>query len=290
MTVGVPRIVTCHQPTYLPWAGLFHKLALADRYVVMDTVDYSPRNWLNRNRVKGPQGPFWLTVPVSFTASPSRALRDIAIDTAPDSGAGEWQANHWRSLQYAYGKAPFWRRYAAAFEHFYLAGTWTGLAELNLALLRYLAGELGVETEFVLASELGWEGRKSQLVLDHCRRAGGSAYVAGVNGHAYLLEPEFLAAGVSIVYQCYRGPVYRQRHGPFVPDLSVVDLLFNMGDESASLLSQGNVTRADLIGTLQGSPRAAVLESTSDADGNPGFAVRAALPSGLRPLAVTGES
>lgn len=286
---AAPCVVTCHQPSYLPWAGLFHKLALADRFVVMDTVDYSPRNWLNRNRLKGQGSAFWLTVPVSFAASPSRALRDIAIDTAPDSGAGDWQRSHWRSLQHAYRRAPYWDRYADALEDIYLGATWTSLSELNIALLRYLAGVLGLTTEFVLASELGWRGRKSELVLDHCRRAAASVYVAGVNGHDYLVEKDFLSVGVSIVYQRYRTPEYRQRYGPFVADLSVVDMVFNEGPESASLLMRDNVTREDLIRTLRTNPGAAVLESTTVCD-RPSFATRGAVCLESRRAAAAGAS
>jgi len=257
---GLPRVVTCHQPTYLPWAGLFHKLALADRFVVMDAAEYTSRNWLNRNRIKGPQGCFWLTVPVSRSDSASRLLMDMAIQQAlPEDPAG-WQRQHWRSLEAAYTRAPYWDRYAGLFEEFYLGRSWTRLAEFNFALLRALAGVLEIDTEFVLASDLGWEGRKSRLVLDHCRRAAGTVYVSGVNGHDYLIESEFRDAGISVVYQEYHGPVYRQQWGAFVPDLSVLDLLFNAGPRSGELLASGNVTRVDLDGVLGTLDAPAVLE------------------------------
>src|SRR4051812_23664314 len=100
------RIVTCHQPTYLPWAGLFHKLALADVFVVMDTVTYSRSGWQNRNRVKGVHGPYWLTVPLSASGRRSRPLRDILIDSSSTSGAGDWRRRHWESLRVSYGRAP----------------------------------------------------------------------------------------------------------------------------------------------------------------------------------------
>ena len=275
---GGALVVTCHQPTYLPWAGLFHKIALADRFVVMDTVDYSHRNWLNRNRLKGPHGGFWLTVPVSPRTSPSRRIVDIAIA----QGSADWQRAHWRSLHSAYARAPFWGRYSKVFEELYLGRTWTGLAEFNLVLLRTLAGLLEIGTEFVPASALGWSGRKSRLILDHCRRSDADVYISGMNGHDYLLEDEFIRAGISIVYQRYRGPVYPQRNGGFVPDLSVVDLLFNVGPHSADVLRDGNVTRKELDGLLARTKTPFVAESPAAAAGaGPRLIVRA--PSAVAP-------
>lgn len=257
---GSRRVVTCHQPTYLPWAGLFHKLALADCFVVMDAADYSARNWINRNRIKGPHGSFWLTVPVSRADCASRRLMDTAMRAAPPSEAAGWQRRHWRSLEGAYAHAPYWSRYAGLFEELYLGPTWTRLADFNLVLLRRLAEVLGIDTEFVLASEIGWQGRKSRLILDHCRRTVGSVYVSGVNGRDYLIEPEFRDAGISVVYQNYRGPVYPQQWGEFVPDLSVVDLLFNVGPRSGELLLSGNATRAALDEALGAARIPAVVE------------------------------
>lgn len=254
------NIVTCHQPTYLPWAGLFHKLALSDHFVVMDNVQYSPRNWLNRNRIKGPQGVFWLSVPVSLRTSASRRLTDIMIDSAEDSGAGDWQRSHWRSLCAAYSRAPYWGAYSDALEHFYLGHTWTRLAELNLGLLRHLVDVFGLRTRFVLGSELEAQGAKSDLVLDMCLRTSATAYIAGMNGHDYLVERDFLAAGVSVVYQRYHAPTYPQRFAGFDAELSVLDLLFNVGERSRTLLLSGNVTKGDLRRALDGGPTA-VLES-----------------------------
>ncbi|QMU78271.1 WbqC family protein [Streptacidiphilus sp. PB12-B1b] len=261
----VPRIVTCHQPTYLPWAGLFHKLALADVIVLMDTVDYSRRGWQNRNRIKGPNGSFWLTVPLSSRGSASRRLCDIAIAPGVCATRTDWQRAHWTSLSQAYSQADHWRSYAPIFEDALLGHSWTSLVELNAHLLRRLAAALRIEVDFVRASELGWEGRKSRIVLDHCRRTSATVYVSGVNGHDYLREQEFLDRGISVFYQRYRGPVYQQRHGGFIPDLSVVDLLFNVGAESTAALLAGNATRKALLEALAASGAPAVLETVPGA-------------------------
>ncbi|MFC4015603.1 WbqC family protein [Nonomuraea purpurea] len=250
-------IVTCQQPTYLPWPGLFHKLALADVFVVMDTVAFSRKGWINRNRVKGANGPFWITVPLAWSRSASRRLCDLVID----SDVEDWQHRHWESLRHCYAGTPFWPRYAPVFEDLYLGRRWTGVVQLNLAIIERLMRIFGIDVEIVLASELGQSGRGSRLVLDHCLRTAAGVYVSGVNGHDYLIEEEFLAKEISVFYQRYRVPDYPQRHGAFVPGLSAVDLLFNMGSAAAATLLAGNVRRRDLIQAVRTSAPA-IVEST----------------------------
>lgn len=255
------RIVTCHQPTYLPWGGLLHKVSVADVFVVMDTVTFSRHGWQNRNRIKGSEGPFWLTVPLAHAQSPSRRLCDIMIDAGPDAGDPQWQRRHWEGLRRSYGRAPYWRRYADFFEELYFGRKWERLLDLDLAVVERILGLLGIETEFVLASALGTEGRKSSLVLDHCRRTDATVYVSGINGHDYLNEGEFLAAGVSIFYQRYRSTPYEQRFGGFIPNLAVVDVLFNAGPESAAILLDANVERTSIVEAARTGP--VVLETFS---------------------------
>ncbi|MHC5005608.1 MAG: WbqC family protein, partial [Planctomycetota bacterium] len=141
------RVVTGHQPVYLPWLGLFHKIALADVFVFMDDVQYLEGDWNNRNRVKGPHGPFWLTVPVRRGAGRQR-LCDVTI---ADDGA--WASRHWTALRTCYGRARYWPEHAAFLEDTYLARRWTSLADLNAHLLRYLLGALGIDVRWVTATE-----------------------------------------------------------------------------------------------------------------------------------------
>lgn len=254
------RIVTGHQPVYLPWLGLFHKIALADAFVFMDDVQYLEKDWNNRNRIKGPQGPFWLTVPVCTRRSPSRLLKDIAIASDGFGTASHWQNAHWRSLQSCYGKAPYWADHASFFEQLYRDTKWEWLAELSEVVLRYCLEALHLPIEFIKASEMAFDGRKSDLVLDHCRRLSAGVCVLGTHGKAYLVEEDFFAEGVSVYYQDYQHPTYPQRFGPFCPNLSAVDLLFNCGADSLSVLLAGNVRKSDLTGQARRSGRAGRID------------------------------
>ncbi|MEU2954607.1 WbqC family protein [Streptomyces xanthochromogenes] len=266
----VPRLVTCHQPVYLPWPGFFHKLLLADVLVVMDTVDFSRRGNQNRNRIMAAGGrPYWMTVPLSLKTSASRRLSDVRIANqdpgldAEHAGTSvpKWQRGHWNSLRLSYGRTPYWSRYAAELEELYLGRTWTRLIDLNIALLRLLVAWLRIDVELVLASELGSTGAKSDLVLDQCRRSAASLYVSGMHGKDYLQEERFLQSGVSIFYQSYRLPEACTQCSTLPQALSVIDLLFRRGDAAKDALSEGNIPRADIVEALLRAGGPTVMET-----------------------------
>lgn len=263
------KIITGHQPVYLPWLGLFHKIALADAFVFMDDVQYLEQDWNNRNRIKGPQGPFWLTVPVRLRASASRQLKDVALVADGWGSQGHWQAAHWRSLQSCYGKAHYWDLYAPFFEQLYTARPWHWLAELNEVILHYCLDTLSIRTEFIRASAAGFTGHKSDLVLDHCRRLGADVCVLGTLGRDYICTEDFHAAGVALYFQDYQHPTYPQRFGAFCPRLSVVDLLFNCGPRSRDILLGGNVTREDITAAAQRAGQPTVLQPELPAEVTP---------------------
>ena len=244
-------IVTGHQPVYLPWLGLFHKIALADIFVFMDDVQYLTGDWNNRNFVRGPQGRVRLTAPVRLKASASKTLRDIVLAADPWPDRDHWQLSHWRTLTSCYARAPYWADHAPFFETLYTAQAWSRLADLNEHMLHYLLDALGIETTFVKASEMDFRARKSDLVLEHCARFGADLCVLGAHGRDYIEVQDFFDRGISLYYQDYQHPAYQQRFDGFESHLSVVDLLFNHGPESLEILLSGNVGKADLAARVE---------------------------------------
>lgn len=234
-------ILTAHQPVYLPWLGLFHKIALADMFISFDQVQYQPRDWNNRNRIKTPQGPIWLTVPVLRKGYLEKSICDIEINNDEP-----WGRKHWRSLKIAYAKSPYFQKYAAFFEDTYHR-RWESLVDLNTYMLKWFLDTLGLPVPVRSAGEWNFQGQKSDLVLDMCRQVGASSYIFGALGKDYADVPSFEREGIQVVFQDYAHPVYPQLHGEFVSHLSVVDLLFNCGDESRDRLMSGNLTREELL-------------------------------------------
>lgn len=232
-------ILTAHQPAYLPWLGLFHKIALADQFVSFDMVQYLPKDWNNRNRLKSASGPIWLTVPVLRKGYLEKPISDIEIrNDLP------WARKHWNALYLNYGKAPYFDRYAPFFEDVYHR-EWRLLADLDTYMLRWFLETLGIDVIVSKASEHHFAGQKSDLVLDMCQKLGADLYVFGALGKDYARTATFEEQGVRVMFQEYKHPAYRQLHGSFLPCLSVVDLLFNCGEHSLDVLMSGNLSRQD---------------------------------------------
>lgn len=225
-------ILTLHQPQYLPWLGYFDKIRSADVFVALDKPQFEKNDWQNRNRVKGAQGPIWLTVPVLSKGRSQQSIAEVELN-----GREDWARKHWTTLELNYRKAPFWADYAPRLQALY-ARPWTRLAELNLALFKVLAEALRVGTPVKVESEIGSEGQATERLIDLCRRTGADAYLAGAGGADYMDPELFKKAGIRLLTQHYQHPTYRQQYpkAGFVPYLSAVDLLFNEGPDAARIL------------------------------------------------------
>jgi WbqC-like protein family len=227
-------ILSAHQPVYLPWLGLFHKIASADLFCYFDIVQYQTKDYNNRNKIKTHSGELWLSVPVESKGHLEKCVGDIRIVQ------NSWQRKHVKSLQHAYQKAPYFGDYMPELESILLGKSQGTLAELNFELLRFLLRALAITTPLVKASDYEFQGAKSELVLDMCRKLKADVYIFGSQGRDYADVASFLVAGVQPYFQDYRHPSYRQQHGEFLPYMSVIDILFNEGPKSREILLSGN--------------------------------------------------
>lgn len=244
-------IVSGHQPVYLPWLGLLHKAALADRFVFMDDVQYLRQDWNNRNKIRTPDGWHWLTAPVALKASASDRIKDIRLSHEGWGSKGHWQADHFSSFHRNYARAPYWGDHGPWLESFYLSQCWESLADMNRRMLDYLLQAFGIATEIVVASDMGFTGRKSDLVLDHASRLGAGAVVTGALGRDYIVVNDFRRLGVHVWFQQYEHPVYAQRWPGFEPFMCAFDLLLNHGPHSREILMRGNAQRADVVAAAE---------------------------------------
>lgn len=224
-------VVSIHQPGYLPWLGYFERIARSDIHVYFDDVQFEKNSYNNRNKIKTARGWAWLTVPV-FTKGKfgQNLLWDVEIDNKIP-----WPRKHWNALVGSYSKAPYFKQHAGFFEALY-AKPWTKLLELNYAVIDYLITAFGIKTRFVKSSEIGAEGVKAGLVLNICKKLGASKYLSGMLGRDYLDPLEFERSGIGLEFQDYRHPQYPQLFGSFEPSMAAVDLLFNCGQESLTIL------------------------------------------------------
>ncbi|MCG8355202.1 MAG: WbqC family protein [Kiloniellales bacterium] len=220
------RVVSIHQPAYLPWLGYFDKIRRADRFVYLDTVQFQKQSFQNRNKIRTADGWTWLTVPVETKGVLYETpLKDLRINNRVD-----WRRKHLRAIEMHYRKAPRFAEVMPLMEGF-LGRDWDRLADLCFDMLTAFNRLLGIETEVLRASALsGVEGGKSDLILNLCRHLGATQYLSGTLGRNYLDEAAFEAAGIELRYQDYAHPVHAQAYDGFEPYMGVIDLLMNEPD------------------------------------------------------------
>jgi hypothetical protein len=223
--------VAIHQPHYLPYLGYLDKLDAADVFVVLDTVQFAKHDWQNRNRIRTKDGWQWLTVPV-IDRFPE------PIDQVEVNGRTDWPRKHSQALRLHYGGCRYWRALGPPLVE-RIQRPWQRLCDLNLATLDLLCEQLGIRTPRVLASTLRAREDPTDRLIDLTRAVGGTVYLTGRLGPAYMDLAHFAQAGIAVQVQAYRHPEYPQRYAPFLPGLSVVDLLLNCGPESLEILRSG---------------------------------------------------
>ncbi|MEH2106290.1 WbqC family protein [Nostoc sp.] len=226
-------IVTISQPRYQPWLGYFHRIAISDLFIYLDTVQYTPRDWENRNKVKTDRGSTWLTVPVK--ANYRAMIPEVLVDNEQF-----WQWKHWGTIKTYYGNSPYFCSFAERLHSIYKEKIWHSLTDLNFSLTDILCECLGLEQpQFIKATDLGIQGKGSELILNICKAVGATVYLSGSQGRNYMDEAAFADAGINIHYQDYNHPVYPQLHNEFLPNLAAIDLLFNCGADSLDILMSG---------------------------------------------------
>lgn len=219
-------LLTAHQPAYLPWLGYLDKIARADLFVYLDTVQFEKNSFINRNRIKTPSGAQWLTVPVKLKGHLTDTLRNTEVESSQP-----WARRHLRSIHVNYARAPYFAACQPKLETLLMTPS-SKLAELCWQQLRFWLEEFGIATPLVRASTLPVAGHKSDLILRLCRHFGADAFLAGALGRDYLAAGDFQAAGIELEFQSFDAPVYAQLWGEFVPHLSIVDYWMNCGADA----------------------------------------------------------
>ena len=219
-------VVAIHQPNYIPWLGYFFKIAHADKFVFLDVVAYPYGSFVNRNYIKTPNGPAWLTIPILKSGRSGQLIGEVETHNIH-----QWADRHLATLRSNYGRAPHFKETLALLEPHYRINTDNrrSLAEFNIGVICSIAAYLGVGAQFMRASELSVSGHKTDLILDICRTIGARTYLAGTGAKSYQEDEKFEDAGIAPVYSPFLQQSYPQLFGEFAGNLSVVDVLMNCG-------------------------------------------------------------
>lgn len=226
-------VVAIHQPQYLPWLPYCAKADGCDVFVYLDTVQFQKNGVQNRNQIKTAQGAQWLTVPVN-------ASMDLTIRETPIADQ-RWRKKHIQSIQQSYARAPFIDLFHQGLRPI-LEQPQQSLAELNIAVTEWIFERLGINCRRVRASELNAAGTKDDLVISLCKSVAATAYLSGLGAKSYQDPAKFLSHGIELKYHPYDNPSYPQCYpeSGFIPNLSALDLILNLGTESRAMMLTGN--------------------------------------------------
>ena len=226
-------IVSINQPAYLPWLGYFHRIACSDIHIVLDHVQFEKNSFVNRNKIRTKRGWCWLTVPLRTKG----LFGNLAINTLEISDNIKWKKKHWASIITNYSKAEYFDEYSWVLKDVY-SKNWTRFNELAKVITTNILKALNIKKQFLYSSNMEADGKKDELVLNLCKEVGATIYLSGPLGRHYLKEEIFLKYGIRIVYHDFVHPSYPQVYSGFEPYMSVIDLLFNCGPESLSIMGR----------------------------------------------------
>lgn len=215
------------QSNYIPWRGYFDIINDVDLFIFYDEVQYTKNDWRNRNKVYSRQGLSWISVPVEYSFGQK-------IIEAKIKNNLNWQQDNWNKLENAYRLAPYWNLYKDFFYDVYFNKKWEYLYQLNRYLIEYISNNyLGIETKFADSRDFASAGQRSEKLLSLLLSAKTDVYISGPAAKCYLDENEYKKAGIEVIWKDYSGyPEYKQVREPFEPSVSIVDLLFNLGNDA----------------------------------------------------------
>ena len=229
-------IVGIHQPEYIPWLGFFKKMMNSELFVFLDDAQFRKKGWQNRNKIRTKNGTALLSVPVHAHSRPN--INAITIDNDKN-----WSERHKKSILYNYAKAPYFEEFKNFIESIF-EKKFEYLTDLNTAIIKFIMDELEIKPKIIFSSELKISKKGSERVLDICKSVGADHYITGtVWAQPHLKIDEFKKSNIRVEFQNFQHPTYKQIHGEFIPQMSIIDLLFNEGRDGAKKILQNSIVK-----------------------------------------------
>lgn len=219
------------QSNYIPWKGYFDLINSVDEFVIYDDMQYTRRDWRNRNKIKTPDGTKWLSIPVEVSG---KYLQKISETVVSDR---TWAITHWKTIRQFYSRARYFGEYRQVFEDFYFNTQERYLSLINLRLIELINSILGIETKISLSSSFDLIDGRTERLLGICQQLGANAYLSGPSAKGYFDEALAEKIGIKVEWMDYSGyPEYHQLYRPFDHEVSILDLIFNEGPHATTYM------------------------------------------------------
>jgi len=224
--------IAIHQPGYIPWLSFFKKIINSDIFVFLDDVQYAKNYFHNRNKIRTNDGASWVTVPVEYQFG--QLFNKIKINNKKN-----WSKKHQKTISMSYSKSkyfdPIWKQFEPIYEN-----DFDQLIDLNMNIINQLMDIMSIKKKTIFSSELNIKETGSSRIIEICKALNADAYISGTGnkekGH-YINSEDFSKNNIDLIFQEYDHPTYNQCYEPFIPNLSILDLLFNTGNEAKNILT-----------------------------------------------------
>lgn len=214
------------QSNYIPWKGYFDMMNSVDEFIIYDDMQYTKNDWRNRNKIKTPQGPQWLTIPVKQTS-----LMQTIFET--EVASEQWRAKHWKTIAQVYSKSAYFKDVKPLLEPLYMGSSETRLSSINHAFITAINSFLGIKTQLRWSSDFQLEGDRNERLVNLCKATGADTYLTGPSALDYMDKDLFARAGIAVEITNYAAyPEYTQLYPPFEHAVSVIDLMCNTGRDA----------------------------------------------------------
>lgn len=220
------------QSNYIPWKGYFDIIANVDEFILYDDMQYTRRDWRNRNKIMTPNGPIWLTIPVMVKGKFYQKINETKVVDQ------NWVDDHWKSIQMNYARAEYFSDYKERIRAVYdSCKEEVFLSRINYRFLIEICSFLGIHTKITWSSDYHLADGKTERLIDLVKQAGGDYYLSGPAAKDYIAEELFRQANIQLVWMDYRGyPEYRQLSKKFEHGVSILDLIFNEGPNARKFM------------------------------------------------------
>ncbi len=219
--------VAISQSNYIPWRGYFDLIASVDEFVIFDEVQYTRRDWRNRNKIKTRDGSQWLTVPVKVKGKYLQKIRDTQIEN------NAWQDKHWKTIKNNYSKTPYFFELEKELKKIYYDEKILYLSKLNRRLIDLFCEYLGITTKIRDSFEFKLKDDQTERLVNICIDLDAEEYISGPAAKNYINDSVFKKNNIKLSYADYSDyPKYNQQFGEFINNLSILDLVFNCGKSS----------------------------------------------------------
>jgi hypothetical protein len=225
--MNMGKKVAIVQSNYIPWKGYFDLINRVDEFILYDDMQYTRRDWRNRNYIKTPNGLEWLTIPVEVKGKYFQKIKETRVSDPA------WAAAHWKTITHNYSKARHFRDHRDRFEALYLGNTEDHLSGINYRFINAVCEVLAIRTRVSWSMDYDLVEGKTERLVGLCKAAGASEYISGPSARGYIEDHLFEREGITLSYMDYSGyPEYTQLHGAFEHGVTVLDLIFNEGPDA----------------------------------------------------------